>query len=169
MKTQVERIEQMSTLTINRLGSQRIVVSWLTSSTHQALSAGSSVQRDRRHDMDELLRTFSSGASALIEGAAVLVVAAASFEAFVRLLAAVARRGVTHGQRKAIWHRYGIWLLLGLEFELAPDIIRSVVFPTWQDLGELAAIALIRTFLNYFLEKDLETTSRDSGPITSAP
>ena len=49
-----------------------------------------------------------------------------------------------------------MWLLLGLEFELAADIIASVVSPTWQDIGELGAIAVIRTFLNYFLEKDLE-------------
>jgi len=48
-----------------------------------------------------------------------------------------------------------VWLLIGLEFELAADIIRSVVSPTWQDIGELGAIAVIRTFLNYFLEKDL--------------
>jgi len=47
-------------------------------------------------------------------------------------------------------------LVIGLEFELAADIIGSVISPTWQDIGELAAIAVVRTFLNYFLEKDLE-------------
>jgi uncharacterized membrane protein len=45
---------------------------------------------------------------------------------------------------------------LGLEFELAADIIRTAIAPTWTDIGQLAAIGLIRTFLNYFLEKDLE-------------
>jgi uncharacterized membrane protein len=49
-----------------------------------------------------------------------------------------------------------VWLLLGLEFELAADIVRSVITPTWTDIGQLAAIAIIRTFLNYFLEKDVE-------------
>ena len=49
-----------------------------------------------------------------------------------------------------------MWLLLGLEFELAADIIGSIVSPSWKDIGELGAIAAIRTFLNYFLEKDLE-------------
>ena len=49
-----------------------------------------------------------------------------------------------------------MWLLLGLEFSLAADIITSVISPTWQDIGELGAIAVIRTFLNYFLEHDLE-------------
>jgi uncharacterized membrane protein len=63
---------------------------------------------------------------------------------------------VSHGARKEIWQRFGVWLLLGLEFELAADIIRTVVSPTWRDIGELAAIAAIRTFLNYFLEKDVE-------------
>jgi Protein of unknown function (DUF1622) len=37
-------------------------------------------------------------------------------------------------------------LLLGLEFELAADIIASVISPTWQDIGQLGAIAVIRTF-----------------------
>jgi uncharacterized membrane protein len=31
-----------------------------------------------------------------------------------------------------------------------------VISPTWQDIGELGAIAVIRTFLNFFLERDLE-------------
>ena len=45
---------------------------------------------------------------------------------------------------------------LGLEFELAADVIGSVISPTWMDIGELGAIAVIRTFLNYFLEQDLD-------------
>ena len=106
--------------------------------------------------MEELLAGFARVTSQLSEAAAVVVIAGASLDAFVRLLWMIATVGATHGQRKAIWQRYGMWLLLGLEFELAADIIRSVVSPTWQDLGELGAIAVIRTFLNYFLEKDLE-------------
>ena len=53
-----------------------------------------------------------------------------------------------------------MWLLLGLEFALAADIIGSVVSPTWEDIGQLGAIAVIRTFLNYFLEHDLEKAER---------
>jgi len=49
-----------------------------------------------------------------------------------------------------------VWLLLGLEFALSADIVTSVISPTWQDIGELGAIAVIRTFLSYFLEHDLE-------------
>jgi uncharacterized membrane protein len=92
----------------------------------------------------------------LIEAAAVLVVAFGAGEAFLKLLRVVATPGATHGERKAIWRRFGVWLLLGLEFELAADIVGSVFSPTWQQVGKLGAIAVIRTFLNYFLEKDLE-------------
>lgn len=52
--------------------------------------------------------------------------------------------------------RFGVWLLLGLEFELAADIVRSAISPSWTEIGQLGAIALIRTFLNYFLERDVE-------------
>ena len=59
-----------------------------------------------------------------------------------------------------------MWLLLGLELELAADIIGSVVSPTYE-IGRLGAIAVIRTFLNYFLEKDLEHAAvAATGPAT---
>jgi uncharacterized membrane protein len=53
-----------------------------------------------------------------------------------------------------------------LEFELAADIIESVVAPTWMDIAQLGAIAVIRTFLNYFLEKDLEAARESIGAVT---
>jgi uncharacterized membrane protein len=50
-----------------------------------------------------------------------------------------------------------VWLLLGLEFALAADIVRTAISPTWVDIGQLGAIAVIRTFLNFFLERDLDS------------
>ena len=107
--------------------------------------------------MEELVALIARFAGLLIEAAAVLIVTFGSIDAFVRLIWVVVTPGATHGERKAIWRRFGMWLLLGLEFELAADIIASVLSPTWQEVGKLGAIAVIRTFLNYFLEKDLET------------
>jgi uncharacterized membrane protein len=106
--------------------------------------------------MEELFIQAARSAVLLIEAAAVLVVTFGSLEALFKLLVVMARPGASHGLRKAIWRRFGVWLLLGLEFALAADIITSVISPTWQDIGELGAIAVIRTFLNYFLERDLE-------------
>src|SRR5262245_56387719 len=109
--------------------------------------------------MEEIVALIANTAGSLIEAAAVLIVTFGSIEAFGRLMWVVVTPGVTHGERKAIWRRYGVWLLLGLEFELAADIIGSVVSPSWQEVGKLGAIAVIRTFLNYFLEKDLEAAT----------
>ena len=118
--------------------------------------------------MEELLAQFAHVAKTLAEAAAVIVVTFGVVEAFVRLMAVAINPRATHGQRKVIWRRFGVWLLLGLEFALAADIIGSVVSPTWQDIGELGAIAVIRTFLNYFLERDLES-AEESGEVAGPP
>lgn len=116
--------------------------------------------------MEEFFLHVARTASLLVEMAAVFIVSFGAIEAFAKLLWMIVTPGATHGQRKALWRRFGMWLLLGLEFELAADIIASVISPTWQDIGELGAIAVIRTFLNYFLEKDLENTEAEA-PIAA--
>src|SRR5262245_56291639 len=106
--------------------------------------------------MEETFDHFARIVASFVEAAAVIIVAYGCIEAFIQLTRVVVTRTATHGARKAIWRRLGVWLLIGLEFELAADIIGSVISPSWQDIGELGAIAVVRTFLNYFLEKDLD-------------
>ena len=106
--------------------------------------------------MEVLLRQFAAHSAELIEAVAVLLIAYGAAEAFVNSLKHVFRPLPGSGWRKALFVRFGIWLLLGLQFALAADIVRSVISPSWNDIGQLAAIAAIRTFLNYFLERDLE-------------
>ena len=50
----------------------------------------------------------------------------------------------------------GSYLVLGLEFFIAGDVIKTVITPTWDSLGILGAIVVIRTVLSYFLTKDLK-------------
>ncbi len=50
---------------------------------------------------------------------------------------------------------FGGWLALALEFQLASDIVKTTVAPTYENLIQLGAVAIIRTFLNYFLSKEL--------------
>ena len=109
------------------------------------------------------VQAAAEGASLAIGGVAILVVAWGSIEAAVGCMALVARRQTGHGARKVVWRRFGVWLLLGLEFELAADIIETVISPEWMDIAKLGAIAVIRTFLNYFLEKDLDASVREAG------
>ncbi|MFC4147598.1 DUF1622 domain-containing protein [Micromonospora mangrovi] len=49
----------------------------------------------------------------------------------------------------------GRFLTLGLEFQLAADILRTAVSPTFAQIGQLAAIATIRTALNFFLRREI--------------
>ncbi|NET53786.1 MAG: DUF1622 domain-containing protein, partial [Merismopedia sp. SIO2A8] len=51
--------------------------------------------------------------------------------------------------------QFGVWLALALEFQLGADILATTIAPTFETLGKLGAIALIRTFLNYFLNQEL--------------
>jgi uncharacterized membrane protein len=54
----------------------------------------------------------------------------------------------------------GRFLALGLEFQLASDVLRTAVAPSFRELGQLAAVAAIRTALNYFLSKEIAEERR---------
>jgi uncharacterized membrane protein len=56
----------------------------------------------------------------------------------------------------------GRWLAVALELELGADILNTAVTPTWTEIGKLAAIATLRTSLNYFLEREIDAESRPS-------
>lgn len=57
---------------------------------------------------------------------------------------------------EAIRIKLGSYLVLALEFFIASDIIKTIITPTWQGLGILGAIVIIRTILSYFLTKDIK-------------
>lgn len=57
---------------------------------------------------------------------------------------------------EAIRIRLGSYLVLALEFFIAGDIVKTIITPTWQSLGMLGTIVVIRTILSYFLTKDLK-------------
>ena len=110
--------------------------------------------------MEALLKEIAGGTALAVEAASVLIVGYGAAEALAKTLVHVLRGHAPAGWRKELFVRFGIWLMLGLLFALAADVVRSVIAPTWKDIGELAAIAAIRTFLNYFLERDIEGATR---------
>lgn len=66
---------------------------------------------------------------------------------------------------------FGRWLSLALEFQLGADIVNTTVAPSFEALTKLGLIALIRTFLNFFLTKELAaevTVSDQSRKLLSA-
>lgn len=48
------------------------------------------------------------------------------------------------------------FLALALEFQLGADILSTAVAPSWEQIGKLGAVAVIRTGLNYFLMREME-------------
>jgi uncharacterized membrane protein len=110
--------------------------------------------------MEELLTVVANQVALALETVAVVIVAFGALHALVAVL-----KVLVHGPRathwgRHIWASFGSSLLGALQFALAADIVRSTISPTWEQIGELAAIAAIRTFLSYFLERDLMEVQR---------
>ncbi len=57
---------------------------------------------------------------------------------------------------------FGMWLQLALELQLGADILATTVAPTLEALYKLAIVAVIRTFLNYFLNREFAEQSPES-------
>lgn len=99
-----------------------------------------------------------------IEVAAAIIIGFAAIEATLRAFPLfVPRTTPLHNDVEIIRLRLGRWLTLAIEFELAADILRTAVTPTWNDIGQLAAIVVLRTVLNYFLQREVgKAESRSS-------
>ncbi|MEM9220716.1 MAG: DUF1622 domain-containing protein [Cyanobacteria bacterium P01_F01_bin.150] len=107
--------------------------------------------------IESLLTTVVSFMEVLLELASVLCVAIGLFTTLQLALNIWLRH---HRRRTSfplgeIRLKFGVWLALALEFQLGADILATTIAPTFETLGKLGAIALIRTFLNYFLNKEL--------------
>lgn len=61
------------------------------------------------------------------------------------------------------------YLALALEFQLAADILATTVAPDWSQIGKLGAVAAIRTFLNYFLEREVRDMEARGEPPPEPP
>ena len=71
------------------------------------------------------------------------------------------------------------YLALALEFQLGADILSTAIAPSWEQIGKLGAIAIIRTALNYFLSREMAgerqqashepSTNPDANPVKPLP
>ena len=113
------------------------------------------------------LYTISEPVVAAIDLMALVLIAGATVYTFVvGILMVLSGKSPTGHERRVLWLTYARWLVAGLTFQLAADIIESSIAPSWEAIGQLGAIAVIRTFLNYFLERDVaEIRERDSASL----
>ena len=106
--------------------------------------------------IETLLRIVVSYMEVILEFISVLCVAIGLFKTLQLSLILVKN----HRRRPSfplvdVRLQFGVWLAVALEFQLGADILATTVAPSFDTLGKLGAIALIRTFLNYFLNKEL--------------
>ncbi|WP_407571144.1 DUF1622 domain-containing protein [Deinococcus altitudinis] len=96
-----------------------------------------------------------------VEGAAALLIALAVLRAlFGAGLLLLRRSGQGDNASEGVRLRLARWLAVALEFALAADILRTAVAPSWDEIGKLAAIATLRTLLNFFLQREIEGEAR---------
>ena len=92
----------------------------------------------------------------VIESLGAVIIAIGVIIAVVLLVRALARP-TDPGSFIRVRLVLGSYLVLGLEFQLAADVLKTAVAPTFTEIGQLAAIAAIRTLLNYFLNKEIQS------------
>jgi uncharacterized membrane protein len=108
--------------------------------------------------ISELLRLIAQNLATVVEGIGVVIVAVGVVLAAVRFVLGLVSRPRSmrpESVRLALARALG----LSLEFLLAADILRTAVEPSWDEIGRLAAIAAIRTGLNYFLQREIASES----------
>ncbi|HEY0844400.1 MAG TPA: DUF1622 domain-containing protein [Noviherbaspirillum sp.] len=119
-------------------------------------------------EIEEQVRDVVEWLRLLVEalGAAIIAVG------IVVALVGIARHALSErgGSFTAVRLSFARYLTLALEFQLAADILATSVAPTWDRIGKLATIAVIRTVLNYFLTMEMkEERSREEPELRQRP
>jgi uncharacterized membrane protein len=86
------------------------------------------------------------------------VIAVGAIEASLGIARIAVRSGETNQDRLAVSRNFARWLVADLTFQLAADIVNTSLAPIWNELGRLASIAAIRTFLSFLLNRELADT-----------
>lgn len=129
-------------------------------------------------DLNRLVGDLTLWLAHLAEIGGALVVGVAAVRALltfaVSIVQLVLRRATDEVPQEAIRLDLGRSLALALEFELGADILKTVVAPNWNDIAQLAAIVVLRTALNYFLQRELAAAAtrgvgRPDPPEVPAP
>jgi len=105
-----------------------------------------------------LSTSIGIGAIVIISWGALL-----TFYRFVLLEVKRLRGTKTYHEKIILRHQFGSYLLLGLEFLIAADIILTITYPSLEEIGILASIVVIRTVISYFLDKEMAYSENRKG------
>ena len=113
--------------------------------------------------MESLLQALAGAVALALQAVAVIVVAIGSARAVVGIARTAFRVHPGAADQRAEWLDYARWLVAALTFQLGADIVATSTAPTWDELGRLAVVAVVRTFLSYFLDREMEHAARLRG------
>ena len=118
---------------------------------------------------DQWLRTAVDSLVLLVEAAGAAVIFAGALISIVQFLLALPHRDAE--EFVPVRLTLGRFLALGLEFQLASDVLRTAIAPSFDELGKLAAVAAIRTALNFFLAREIkeEQEKLPDRPLAETP
>ena len=119
----------------------------------------------------EIIKTITLWLATGAESVGAAIIGLGVIEGAVRVLTIFVRcegrpTGDQQEAKEDVRLHLGRWLAVALEFELGADILRTAVAPTWSEIGQLAAIAGVRTALNYFLQKEIDKAQQRAAPGT---
>ena len=113
-------------------------------------------------DYSKLATMYLAGGVELFAG---LLIGLAVLRATVKALRLFFVQHAVELGQETVRLELGRWLALALEFELAADILRTAIAPTWNEIGQLAAIVVLRTVLNFFLQQEIDKAAKRGSNV----
>ncbi len=110
--------------------------------------------------MESLLQVAAGYVTLALQAVAIVIVAFGSARAVVNIARSAFASHPGMAEQRAEWLDYARWLVATLTFQLAADIVATSFAPTWDELGRLVLVAVVRTFLSYFLDREMEHAAK---------
>jgi len=114
--------------------------------------------------MHEWLVAITNGTVLVIDMMVLVIIAIGTIQAFVQGLKVMLLPSATGHERRNVWLHYARWLVAGLTFQLAADILATSIAPNWDELVRLATVAAIRT-CSTSSSREISPSFADGNPI----
>ena len=105
--------------------------------------------------MEEIAKSITLNVSHAVEILAAIIIGLAVIKTLYNYSQTL-KKTVQKTSKEEIRLQFGSSVAVSLELLLGADVLATAVAPSWDDIGKLASIAVIRTLLNYFLERELK-------------
>ncbi|MBV8679345.1 MAG: DUF1622 domain-containing protein [Aquitalea sp.] len=115
--------------------------------------------------VEELVLNLVLWLKLAVEASGALVIGIGVLFAGLRYLRRCFEPGMA--QYNSVRLSFARFLALALELQLAADILSTAVAPSWDQIGKLAAIAVLRTALNFFLGKEIRDTEQEDKTLSA--